>query len=120
MSFIAPFALRSFVSYMGRAQNMRRARALFRMEVIRKKRGHHASTAEQTTKGSSWVTDWQKTYMTVVADALFFALLHRLRYTVSTPHKSLLCKRIYRETAELLHSRSSDLFLVQQQHHLGN
>ena len=97
MSFIAPFALRSFVSYMGRAQNMRRARALFRMEVIRKKRAT-AVECRQTTKGSSGVTDWQKTYMTVVADALFFALLHRLRYTVSTPHKSLLCKRIYSRT----------------------
>ena len=84
MSFIAPFALRSFVSYMGRAQNMRRARALFRMEVIRKKRPiATAVECRQTTKGSSGVTDWQKTYMTVVADALFFALLHHMRYTHS-------------------------------------
>lgn len=58
---------------MVRAQNMRRARALFRMEVIRKKTSSRsdAEMCRQTTKGSSWVTDWQKTYMAVVADALF-------------------------------------------------
>ena len=82
--------LRSFVSYMVRAQNMRRARALFRMEVIRKKTSSRsdAEMCRQTTKGSSWVTDWQKTYMAVVADALFSrffpSFLFTARYNINT------------------------------------